>query len=659
MRRLVGRCWAALLAGALVLAASIGNAQQAPTRVALVIANGAYEAVPQLTNPARDGQLIVNALRQAGFAVAPLQRDLTKPQFDAALREFKRQADAADIALIYYAGHGIELEEQNWLLPVDARIADPADALTEGVSLSTVLRYVQGAKRVRVVVLDACRNNPFAMKLVSPTRAVTRGLRPVEGLPSGTIVAYAASFGQEAAEGVGSNNSPFAASLARRLVEPGLEVRFLFASVRDDVIAANAASPVAAVRSQRPWIGAELSAEQIFFVPASSLANVTALAANADVAAMGGEVAAFNAAAQTWTAAGWRDFLSRFPNGRLKAGAEQSLASIERPAAAPAAAGDPLAAARQALAAITPQEWSAAEPANLVSRVVAASSRESLQTIAAQGNARAQFVVGWATGFGNSGFVTNATEYVRLFQLAAAQGDAPAQANLASVYNFGCCGIARDPIEAVRLSRLAAAQGNALGQANLGFMYDNGEGGLAQDKAEAVRLYRLAAAQGNAQGQANLGVMYSRGDGGLAQDKAEAARLYRLAAAQGNATGQANLAIMYANGEGGLARDKAEAMRLYRLAAAQGDARGQVNLGLMYANGEGGLAQDKAEAMRLYRLAAARGDAQGQNNLATMYEAGAGGLTADRTEAVRLYRLAARQGNANARQNLTRLGETW
>jgi formylglycine-generating enzyme required for sulfatase activity len=256
-----------ILAAAFVLAAGMGQAQAPQTRVALVIANGAYESVPALTNPARDGDLIAGALRRAGFDVGALQRDLTKAQFEAALRDFKRKADAADIALIYYAGHGIELEEQNWLLPVDARIADPADAHVEGVSLATVLRFVQGARRARIVVLDACRNNPFALRLVSPTRSLTRGLRPVEGLPAGTVVAYSASFGQEAAEGVGEANSPFAAALARRLVEPGLEVRFLFANVRDDVIAANASSPTAAIRNQRPWFGAELSAEQIFFVP--------------------------------------------------------------------------------------------------------------------------------------------------------------------------------------------------------------------------------------------------------------------------------------------------------------------------------------------------------------------------------------------------------
>ena len=419
---------------------------------------------------------------------------------------------------------------------MDAKIADPADALTEGVSLSTVLRYVQGAKRVRVVVLDACRNNPFAMRLLSPTRAVTRGLRPVEGLPSGTIVAYAASFGQEAAEGIGANNSPFATALARRVVEPGLEVRFLFANVRDDVIAANASSPIAAVRSQRPWIGAELSAEQIFFVaPVAqpSIATITVLGANVSVSELGAEVEAFDAAARSNSAALWRAFLVRFPNARLKGVAQQALASIERPAA-PVSGADPLAPARAALAAITPQEWSAAESTVLITRVVAASSRDGLQRLAANGDARAQWVVGRALRTGLSGFSENKIDSVRLYRLAATQGDARSQ--------------------------------NALG-----FAYDNAEGGLTQDKAEALRLYRLAAAQGNALGQVTVGVSYESGQGGLAQDKAEAVRLYRLAAAQGAAAGQRNLGFMYEYGEGGLTADRAEAVRLYRLAARQGD----------------------------------------------------------------------------------------
>lgn len=615
-----------LMALTLVAPAAAQSQTPAPSRVALVIANGAYQSVPALTNPARDAALIANALSQAGFAVTPVARDVTKPAFEAALRDFKRRADAADIALVYYAGHGIELEEQNWLLPVDARIADPADAHTEGVSLSTVLRYVAGAKRARIVVLDACRDNPFALRLASQTRNITRGLKPVEGLPPGTVVAYAASFGQVAAEGLGQQNSPFAASLARRLVEPGLEVRFLFASVRDDVIAANASSAIAAVRSQRPWIGAELPAEQIFFVPPRpaqpSIATITVLGAEVRVSELGAEVEAFDAAAKANTAQQWRAFLVRFPNGRLKGVAEASLASLERPSASQAATTDPIALAQTAVAAITTQEWNAAEGATLVARAVAASSRAGLERLAAAGNSRAQFLVGWGYQTGSSGFPKNVTESVRLIRLASNANDARAQTLLGSMTRNGCCGVTQNAVEAVRLYRLAAAQGDAEGQASLGFMFRRGEGGLAPNETEALRLYRLAAAQGNALGQANLGFMYDLGAGGLPQDRVEAVRLYRLAAAQGNPLGQGNLGSMYYYGEGGLARDYSEALRLRRLAAAQGNSTGQAGLGMMY-------------------------------------EYGHGGVAADRAEAVRLYRLAAQQGNSFAREQLTRLGETW
>jgi uncharacterized caspase-like protein len=107
------------------LALAGATAAQEPVRVALVIANGAYQAVPRLDNPKRDAALVAGALKQEGFTVTALQLDLDKPRFEAALRDFKRQADAADIAMIYYAGHGIELEDQNWLLPVDASPTPP------------------------------------------------------------------------------------------------------------------------------------------------------------------------------------------------------------------------------------------------------------------------------------------------------------------------------------------------------------------------------------------------------------------------------------------------------------------------------------------------------------------------------------------------------
>ncbi|MDX2235903.1 MAG: caspase family protein [Hyphomonadaceae bacterium] len=552
---------------------------QAQTRVALVIANGAYQSVPVLANPAKDGALIVQSLKKAGFQVSELKKDLTKAQFDAALRDFKRAADAADIALVYYAGHGIELEEQNWLLPVDARIADPADALTEGVSLATVLRYVQGARRLRVVVLDACRNNPFAMRLASPTRTVSRGLRPVDGLPADTLVAYSASFGQVAADGQGAENSPFAQALARRLVEPGLEVRFLFASVHDDVIAANAASPIAAIRSQRPWIGSALSSEQVYFVPPvsnGSTATLTVLGANVRASDLGAEVEAFDAAARANDPQVWRTFLAAFPDARLKGVAQQALSSLERPVVA-APGADPLAAVRQALASISAQEWSAAEGSVLVQRVVGASSREALERLAALGDARAQTVAGLAYNGGYSGFEVS-TKAGRLIQDAAAQGNARAQEALGSFYFAGAHGLPKDDVQAVRYFRLSAAQGNASGQNSLGAMYDGGVGGLPRDQVEAVRLFRLAAAQGTPGAQANLAIMYHSGAGGLAKDLVEALRLYRLAAAQGNGVGQAGLASMHEYGAGGATLDKAEALRLYRLAARQGNAFAQQQL---------------------------------------------------------------------------------
>jgi TPR repeat protein len=579
------------------------SAQNPLSRVALIITNQSYRGVPPLDNPIRDGALISNSLKTAGFETIIAHPDVDKASFDSALRDFKRKADVADVALVYYAGHGIELDGENWLLPVDARLEDPADVLVEGVALQTLMHFLRGARKLRIVILDACRDNPFAMRLAS-TRGFKRGLTPVEGLIRGTIVAYSASAGQAAADGEPGENSPFAKALANRLVEPGLEVRFMFAHVRDDVLSQ--------VPTQEPWIGTSLSAEEIVFVQPTSR--------------RGEEAAAFTAAAKRWTVAAWSEFLKRYPDGEYRLPAQQALASL-KPTAPPIkwamrAVEDPVSKARAALHALDPEELNVQEGAVLVAKVLAASSREGIIRLAADGDARAQFLAARAYYTGQSGFPV-------------------------------------DHVEAVRLLKLASASGLPAAHSSLGLMYDNGFGGLPSDKVEAVRLYKLAAAGGNARGQVNLGVMYSTGSGGLMRDPTEAARLYSLAAARGSPAGQGNLGSLYYNGRGGLPKDEKQAERLFRLAAANGEAGAQANLGMMYEEGRASLGKNIEEAVRLYKLSAEQGNSAGQANLASAYEKGIGGVKKDLAEAIRLYRLAARQDSLWAQAQLKRLGRQW
>ncbi len=248
-----------LIVGAIVSCVTADASAQ--SRVALVVGNSAYTKVPRLANPVRDAEDVAGALRRLGFTVNYLQ-DADFNTFRRALLDFNRAAPAAEIALIYFAGHGIEVEGENWLLPTDVELRNAVDVSTEAVSLRSAMQAVGAARALGLVILDACRNNPF-----QPTRqgaAATRrvvmvdGLAPVE--PAGNVlVAYAARDGTAANDGTG-RNSPFTAALLRHLETPGLEVDFLFRNVRDDVKSATN-------NEQQPFVYGSLSSEELYLKP--------------------------------------------------------------------------------------------------------------------------------------------------------------------------------------------------------------------------------------------------------------------------------------------------------------------------------------------------------------------------------------------------------
>ena len=233
----------------------------ADSRVALVIGNSAYARVGALPNPKSDAALVAETLRGESFHVTLVQ-DAKHDAMLKALRNFSHEADEADWALVYYAGHGIEVGGANYLLPVDVELRDDRDAEDEAISLDRVLRTVANARKLRLVILDACRNNPFGatMKRSMNTRAVVdRGLAPAEP-PAGILVVYAAEAGQVAEDG-SSGHSPFTAALARRMQEPGLEISRLFNVVTADVLDATGGH-------QRPYqYGSNPTREEFFLKP--------------------------------------------------------------------------------------------------------------------------------------------------------------------------------------------------------------------------------------------------------------------------------------------------------------------------------------------------------------------------------------------------------
>ncbi|MBR0750002.1 caspase family protein [Bradyrhizobium japonicum] len=240
-----------------ILAALLGmSAARADNRVALVFGNSTYQSVPLLPNPANDAADMSAALTRLGFSV----KTLTDARYDdmrRALIEFGRQARGVDLAVIYFAGHGIQMGTDNWLIPVDAQMATDLDIPNEAISLQSMMRAVSNTSRLGLVVLDACRNNPFSsrMQTTNVKRSVERGFSRVEPA-NNVLVAYAARDGTTAQDGSG-RNSPFTQSLLKNIETPNLEITFLFRNVRDDVLAATK-------RIQEPFLYGSLSKDPIY-----------------------------------------------------------------------------------------------------------------------------------------------------------------------------------------------------------------------------------------------------------------------------------------------------------------------------------------------------------------------------------------------------------
>ena len=216
-------------------------------RVALVIGMGAYQHVVQLKNTINDADNIAAKLEDVGFKVT-LATNKTQAELLDIMQAFSFQAETADLALVYYAGHGVEVQGVNYLIPIDANVKSNKDVVRVAVSLDDVLKTVESARKMRVVILDSCRNNPFGDLVdtsvkpeatstgkASDTRSAgVQGLAPVNP-DLGTLVAFAAKGGQVALDGA-NGDSPYATALMKAFGQPNLEISLMFRQVRDDVL---------------------------------------------------------------------------------------------------------------------------------------------------------------------------------------------------------------------------------------------------------------------------------------------------------------------------------------------------------------------------------------------------------------------------------------
>ena len=429
-------------------------------RVALVVGNSTYTHIGRLPNPDNDARDMSAALRRLGFEVTT-ELDADRVELTEALRAFTRRSAGADVSLVFYAGHGIEMDGVNYLVPVDARLERDVDVRFETVTVDDLLVSTTGAS-LRLVLLDACRNNPLArsMQRTAATRTVSGGSFAdlnEDLLGDETLVAYAAAAGTTAADGRG-RNSPYTAALLSHLETP-LEIGLLFRRVRAQVLAATNGG-------QRPHEYHSLVGEHYLTRTLTAGASVTVSAPvpadpvpadpprldppATDVAEL--PIAALREFAEAGNAASQNELGERYENGR-GVGRDYTVAV----------------------------SW----------------YRQS----ANQRYARGQNNLGRMFGLGR-GVSQSDAESVRWYRLSAEQGYATAQSNLGSMYRAGL-GVSQDYEAALWWYRRAADQGHAGGQASLGWMYENGRG-VRRDRVEAVRWYTRAADQGDSWAQEQL-----------------------------------------------------------------------------------------------------------------------------------------------------------
>jgi uncharacterized caspase-like protein len=293
------------IAAALLLMAEPALAEK---RVALIIGNSAYQNVPALTNPVNDGAVMSATFKAAGFDVVDYRHDLTARETRRALREFADAARNADIAVVYYAGHGMEVEGSNYLIPVDARLERDTDVYDETLSLDRILVAIEPARKLRLVILDACRDNPFSksMQRTVATRGIGSGLAKVEPNSPNTLIAYSAKAGSTAQDGDGKN-SPFTLALSRHITKPGLDVRRAFGFVRDDVLKTTG-------NKQEPFVYGSLGGDDMPLVPGAPRPAPQAAASPAPNPQDGAR-RDYELALQVGNKAALSAFLAQYPDG--------------------------------------------------------------------------------------------------------------------------------------------------------------------------------------------------------------------------------------------------------------------------------------------------------------------------------------------------------
>jgi len=320
----------AMLAAAIMAAG--GDVAAAESRVALVIGNAAYRNAPRLANPRNDAEAVAGALKRLGFAVV-VGFDLDVGALRDTLADFGRKAEGAEVAVAYYAGHAIQVGGTNYILPVDARLNREQDLNWQTIPVDYVLDELAGARKLKIVLLDACRDNPLAQRMArgmgTRSASVGRGLAVVQRKVTDTLIAYATGAGDVAEDGAGGH-SPFTEAFLAHIDEPGLEIRRFFGKVSDTVRAKTGGR-------QEPYVYTSLGGDAFFWRPGA------ASAAPAGPSAPSAETVFWQSIQSSANPAAFEAYLSQYPNGAFAALARVKIAELSgaqvaavRPAPVPA-----------------------------------------------------------------------------------------------------------------------------------------------------------------------------------------------------------------------------------------------------------------------------------------------------------------------------------
>ena len=474
-----------LFVATLLVCVPLTSTPAAEKRIALVIGNSAYQNIAHLDNPKNDAMLMARTLKELGFTLIGdgAQLNLDKVALDAAVESFGRQLQGAQVALFYYAGHGVQLRGSNYLVPINANPTREADVDFQMMDVNLVLRQMRGSgTRLNLVILDACSNNPFGGRGL---RSLGAGLAQMRA-PEGTLISYATQPGNVAQDGA-DGDSPYSKALAATIRRPGLDIFQTFNEV-------GLAVEHATGGEQQPWTSAS-PIDGNFYFSGPTIANKESLAGSG---------------AKETQPAKLTDPL------RL-----DLVTDCDRLAASPK---DPT----------RPRGIDGVEEVKVEIVPALTACRDAMRQYPEV--ARFAFQAGRIAAIQK-----DAVRARQLYEQAASLGSAAAMNNLAVLYDQGD-GVARDHNEARKWLEMAAKGGVSIAMTNLGSLY-LGESNPA-NPVEARKWYERAAAAGEPTAMLELGFLYERGQG-VPADSAAARKWFGKAADAGMAIGLTNIGRLF------------------------------------------------------------------------------------------------------------------